>query len=157
MDLRWIFSVRSIGVHPRGRQGSAGRDRGNVLAWDRATGQIETLFGEVQEGAESVAVSARADLLAVALYRSSKRGARLWSLTSKQTQGTIDLPPTPNAHLRAALQDLALPDIDPGESAAASKRRLQPLMEPLAVPVVSQAPRWRGKAWCPIRVVRQRS
>jgi WD40 repeat protein len=79
-----------------------------VLAWDRRTGKIGKPFAEESDGGPmEMAVSAGADLLAVALRLSVGSRVRLWGLTSKRVQGTLDLPPIPQAHLRAAVQGLA--------------------------------------------------
>jgi WD40 repeat protein len=94
-------------AHGWGIYGQPRRFDSTILAWDRKTGKIEKPFVEAREGPEALAVSASADLLAVASQRHLRSHVRLWSLTSKQEQGKLDLPRIPQAHLRAAVQELA--------------------------------------------------
>lgn len=98
------FLILSLGW---GIHGQPRRFESGVLAWNRQTGKIEGPFVETQESAESLAVSASADLLAVASQLHMQSHVRLWSLTDKQERGKLNLPPIPQAHLRAAVQGLA--------------------------------------------------
>jgi WD40 repeat protein len=90
-----------------GIYGQPRRFESTILAWDRKTGKIEKPFVEAREGPEELAVSASADLLAVASQRHPQSHVLLWSLTSKQEQGKLDLPRIPQAHLRASVQEVA--------------------------------------------------
>jgi WD40 repeat protein len=67
------------------------RDGGsNLLAWDRQAGAIQEPFGMVRAIAVDVAVSASANLLAVALDGPPGRRVGLWALDSKQSLGALD-------------------------------------------------------------------
>jgi WD40 repeat protein len=92
----------------RGIYGQPRRFASTILAWNRKTGQIEGPFVETQDEVTALVVSARADLLAVASSPTSRSYVRLWSLTSKQEQGKLDLPAIPQSHLRPAIQGLAV-------------------------------------------------
>jgi WD40 repeat protein len=67
------------------------RHSGSLLAWDRAAGSVGTPFGVQRGSAADVAVSASANLLAVALTPAGRgRYVGLWDLDSKQPQGELD-------------------------------------------------------------------
>ncbi len=101
-DDAFLVLARGLGAYGKPR-----RFESTILAWDRKTGKIEKPFVEPREGPEALAVSASADLLAVASQQHLQSRVRLWGLTSKQEQGNLDLPRIPQAHLRAAVQELA--------------------------------------------------
>ncbi|HEY1190412.1 MAG TPA: hypothetical protein VGE74_22450 [Gemmata sp.] len=96
-----------IFAHGWGIYGQSRRFTGTVLAWDRRTGTVVGPFIETQDPVVALAVSARADLLAVAASSSRGSHVRLWGLTSKREQGKLDLPPVPQSHLRPAVQGVA--------------------------------------------------
>jgi WD40 repeat protein len=101
-DGAFLILAQGWGIYGQPR-----RFESAILAWDRKTGKIEKPFVELREGPEALAVSANADLLAVASQQHLQSHVRLWSLTSKQEQGKLDLPRIPQGHLRAAVQELA--------------------------------------------------
>jgi WD40 repeat protein len=81
-----------------------------LLAWSPATGRIEQPFVhaiEYREHAEALAVSASADLLAVACRKQLQSCVRLWGLAGKEVRGKLDMPPLPRDHIAAAVQELA--------------------------------------------------
>jgi WD40 repeat protein len=90
-----------------GIYGQPRRFASTILAWDRKTGKIEGPFVETRDAATVLAVSASADLLAVASCDGSGSRLRLWGLTSKQDQGKLPLPAIPLSHLRPGVQGLA--------------------------------------------------
>jgi WD40 repeat protein len=97
-------------VHGQGWvYGQPRRFPSTVLAWERRTGKIGCPFAEERDGAPlAMAVSARGDLLAVAVRLGSMESrVRLWGLTDKQVQGTLKLPPIPQAHLRPPVDQIA--------------------------------------------------
>jgi WD40 repeat protein len=91
----------------RGIYGQPHRFASTVLAWDRKSGKIEGPFIETRDAATVLAVSARADLLAVASCDGGGSSLCLWGLTSKQEQGKLALPAIPLSHLRPGVQGLA--------------------------------------------------
>jgi WD40 repeat protein len=101
-DDAFLVLAQGLGIYGQPR-----RFESTILAWDRKTGKIEKPFVEAREGPEALAVSASADLLAVASQQHPQSHVCLWSLTNKQQQGKLDLPRIPQAHLRAAVQELA--------------------------------------------------
>jgi WD40 repeat protein len=78
-----------------------------ILTWNRKSEKIEAPFGEAPGMPEAMAISASADLLAVAVQGHSKTQVHLWNLTSKKERRKIDLPPIPLSHLRASVQEVA--------------------------------------------------
>jgi WD40 repeat protein len=82
----------------------------SLLAWSGATGQIEhPLLQALGDGerVEKLAVSASADLLAVACRRDFQGCVRLWSLTGKQVRGRLDMPLLEGHQIAAAVQEMA--------------------------------------------------
>ncbi len=71
------------------RRGDPGASK--ILAWDRGGGAIQTPFGMQHASASDLAVSASANLLAVALASSGRsRYVGLWDLQSKKALGELD-------------------------------------------------------------------
>src|SRR5262249_26164175 len=101
-DDAFLILAQGMGIYGQPRRFDSA-----ILAWDRKTGKIEKPFVEFHERTEAGAVSASAGLLGVASQWHLHSHVRLWSLTSKQEQGKFDLPRIPQAHLRAAVQELA--------------------------------------------------
>jgi WD40 repeat protein len=101
-DDAFLILAQGWGIY-----GQPHRFESTVLAWNRKTGKIEGPFIETRDAATVLAVSASADLLAVASCTGSGSRLCLWSLTSKQEQGKLDLPAIPQSHLRPGVQGLA--------------------------------------------------
>lgn len=90
-----------------------------LLAWSRKTGRIEGAFIESHDLVAALAVSASADLLAVASRQGVQCYVRLWGLTDKRDRGKLDLPRLPQRHLWAEVEELAFsPD---GQTLAVSQ------------------------------------
>jgi WD40 repeat protein len=102
-DDAFLILAQGWGIYGQPR-----RFTSTILAWDRKTGKIEGPFVETQDAVTALAVSASANLLAVASSGTSRSHVRLWNLTSKQEQGKLDLPAIPQSHLRPAIQGLAV-------------------------------------------------
>jgi WD40 repeat protein len=97
-----LIVAQGWGIYGRPR-----RFESTILAWDRQTARIEEPFVEASEFPEALAISTSADLLAAASQQHLQSHVRLWSLSGKEEQGKLDLPRIPQAHLRAAVQELA--------------------------------------------------
>jgi WD40 repeat protein len=100
-DTRLIFA-QGVGIYNQPQRFSS-----SVLAWNRETGTVEGPFIETRDRVTVLAVSASADLLAIAAADSFGSQLRLWNLTTRRDEGKLALPKIPHAHLRSVLQGMA--------------------------------------------------